>query len=878
MQINLLYTMNYPLISEYVEAIKLADDNFEELSYLRPVLDADGQPVMSSGNFAVVFKMRDERDGKLYAVRCFHRDQEGREESYRLIEEELKDVESPYLVSFRYMDKELFVDSSQTDETEFPVLLMDWVEGITLDKYLRENLDDQYALEMLAYRFSQLAQWLIPQPFAHGDLKPDNILVREDGTLVLVDYDGMYVPAMKGQKARELGSPDFRHPLRTEDDFDEHIDDFPLISILLSLKAISINSQWLEKYGATDRLLFSERDYRNISDSDVLHEIFENINDDHLRRYMSTFLLVLSDMRLPSSTDDFITHFPVDIGISYDDLSNKLKQYIIKAIKGDAKSQNQLGYCFYYGDGMTQDYSKAIYWYTKSAIQGFRSAQYNMGICYQQGTGVEQDYQKAKKWFEKAAEKGDRDAQYNLGLYYCRVKYGIGVDLKKSFDWFLLPAKQGHAPAQFMLGTRYFKGLGVEQNYEKAVEWFVKAAEQGHAQAQGYLGYCYTIGKGIEQNYEKAVEWLTKAAEQGFAHAQCSLGYLYMKGQGVPQSIDKANDWFIKAAEQGHVDAQKRLEQVTKEDLANAWTDEYGVMYSADRRKLLRVPKEITDYSIREGTLIIGDAAFCSYLSGRKEYDSMMVDCAGNNASLVLMQIIKGHGDSSLCSVIIPDTVKIIGDFAFCGCLSLVNIAVPPSVTSIGKYAFSGCVHLKKIEIPNPHAIIRDNPFAGLCCKIEIANNRYVVIDGKDGRQSSVFSQDMKRIIHCGYCDGEWYYEFDYTSCDPCWSVTRPPFRIPLTVEVIGSASFACCMIGELIIPKYVTKIEDYAFWGITSMIEELYIPPSVQVMGHHVFEHWEQRINVPRGSRKILEQFQKDNYHNIDEYDIENMDGYWNE
>ena len=255
--------MNYPLISEYVEAIKLAEDNFEELSYLRPVLDEDGKPVMSSGNFAVVFKMKDERDGKLYAVRCFHRDQEGRAESYRLIEKELKDVKSPYLVSFRYIDKELFVDSSQTDETEFPVLLMDWVEGQTLDKYLRENIDDQYALEMLAYRFSQLAQWLIPQPFAHGDLKPDNILVREDGTLVLVDYDGMYVSAMKGQKARELGSPDFRHPLRTENDFDEHIDDFPFVSILLSLKAISLNPQLLEDYGATDRLLLSEKDYRN---------------------------------------------------------------------------------------------------------------------------------------------------------------------------------------------------------------------------------------------------------------------------------------------------------------------------------------------------------------------------------------------------------------------------------------------------------------------------------------------------------------------------------------------------------------------------------------------------------------------------------------
>ena len=55
--------MNYPLISEYVEAVKSAEDNLNELAYLRPVLDGDDNPVMSSGNFAVVFKMRSERDG-----------------------------------------------------------------------------------------------------------------------------------------------------------------------------------------------------------------------------------------------------------------------------------------------------------------------------------------------------------------------------------------------------------------------------------------------------------------------------------------------------------------------------------------------------------------------------------------------------------------------------------------------------------------------------------------------------------------------------------------------------------------------------------------------------------------------------------------------
>ena len=253
--------MNYPLLSEYIESIKLAEDNFEELKHLRLVLDEDGKPVMSSGNFAVVFKMKDEQTGKLYALKCFTKEQEGRAEAYRLIAEELESVNSSYLTPIKYLGKELFVDSSATDETEFPVLLMDWVEGKTLDKYIRENLDDQYALEMLAYQFSRLAMWLLPQPFAHGDLKPDNIIVREDGSLVLVDYDGMYVPAMKGQKARELGSPDFRHPSRTADEFNEHIDDFPIASILLSLKAIALQPGLLEEYGAKDRLLFSTSDY-----------------------------------------------------------------------------------------------------------------------------------------------------------------------------------------------------------------------------------------------------------------------------------------------------------------------------------------------------------------------------------------------------------------------------------------------------------------------------------------------------------------------------------------------------------------------------------------------------------------------------------------
>ena len=70
--------MNYPLISEYIEAIKSAEDNFQELAHLRVVLGDDGQPVMTSGNFSVVFKMKVGETGKLYALKCFTKEQEGR--------------------------------------------------------------------------------------------------------------------------------------------------------------------------------------------------------------------------------------------------------------------------------------------------------------------------------------------------------------------------------------------------------------------------------------------------------------------------------------------------------------------------------------------------------------------------------------------------------------------------------------------------------------------------------------------------------------------------------------------------------------------------------------------------------------------------------
>ena len=318
-----IHNMQYPLISEYVKAIQDADDNLDKLAYLTPVLDDHGEPYRSSGAFAVVFKMQDKSTGKYYALKCFTEEQEGRAEAYRQIADELDMVDSPYIASVKYMEKELFVDS-QCEEDEFPVLLMDWVDGETMEAYIAANYRNQSAVSMLSYRFGKMAAWLRSQSFAHGDIKPDNIIVRPDGSLTLVDYDGMFVPSMKGSQSPTIGTKDFSHPLRTVDDFDETIDDFSLASIALSLKAISMNSTLLDIYGASDRLLFSEKDYRTPSNSKVISALQELMCDKDFCTLYSLFMLALARKELSAcSFRLFIGEKPNITSLMDEDLSTK---------------------------------------------------------------------------------------------------------------------------------------------------------------------------------------------------------------------------------------------------------------------------------------------------------------------------------------------------------------------------------------------------------------------------------------------------------------------------------------------------------------------------------------------------------------------------
>ena len=256
------------------------------------------------------------------------------------------------------------------------------------------------------------------------------------------------------------------------------------------------------------------------------------------------------------------------------DYSKALEWYNKAVNAGNASAMYSIGYMYDYGEGVEQDYSKALEWYNKAANAGNSAAINNIGYMYEFSEGVEQDYSKALEWYNKAVNAGNAAAWYNkavnagnaaamnnIGRMY---EFGKGVeqDYTKSLEWYNQAANAGNATAMYNIGYMYDCGEGVEQDYSKALEWYNKAANAGNTAAMNNIGYMYDYGKGVEQDCSKALEWLKKAADAGNSAAMYNIGYMYECGKGVEQDYTKALEWYTRSYNSGYKDASKGVERM----------------------------------------------------------------------------------------------------------------------------------------------------------------------------------------------------------------------------------------------------------------------------------------------------------------------------
>ena len=203
--------------------------------------DGKGRICYSAGNSAVVFRIRCE--GRVRSLRCYMHHPRHLAEIY----------------GEKLLPQELFIYTSPAGGVWVDVVLSDWIEGVTLHEAVAAAAEagDTARLRRFAAAFDRMAAALTADDWAHGDLKPENIVADNRGRLHLIDFDAMFLPAFAGRHSPELGTAAFQHPARTVRDFDASLDDYPAALISTALHALALDPTLYVRYPDADGLLFT---------------------------------------------------------------------------------------------------------------------------------------------------------------------------------------------------------------------------------------------------------------------------------------------------------------------------------------------------------------------------------------------------------------------------------------------------------------------------------------------------------------------------------------------------------------------------------------------------------------------------------------------
>ena len=262
---------SWPTQSDYKDSLQNPDTAFRDPDLKLSAAERSpmGVPRARSGAFASVYKMTGPKG--TVALKLFNFPNEDRAQRYKAVsdylEKELGPKKPPCVVKFQY-----HLEGMRVGKGWYPTLTMAWVKGVSLGEWVRQTVEkkvpDVAAVKRMAESWVALVQQLQDTKITHGDLQHDNVMVVGDAP-VLVDYDGMCVPALdpadpkKKLEQLEFGKPAYQHPARCLEKLSGNLDHFSAWIILLALRAIAADPQLYVRHVLktdNENLLFSAQD------------------------------------------------------------------------------------------------------------------------------------------------------------------------------------------------------------------------------------------------------------------------------------------------------------------------------------------------------------------------------------------------------------------------------------------------------------------------------------------------------------------------------------------------------------------------------------------------------------------------------------------
>ena len=170
-----------PSLEEYLSASQQNTTIlFKDIELKEGILETNalGLPRIRSGNFAIILKVT--VNSRRFAIRCFLHMPDDVRDRYEKISGALaidsSDNNADYFAKFRFFSEGINVDGSW-----YPLIKMEWVNGLTLGEFINENYNDKNSLLELREKLKNLQRFLSIKKISHGDIQPGNIIISNDG-------------------------------------------------------------------------------------------------------------------------------------------------------------------------------------------------------------------------------------------------------------------------------------------------------------------------------------------------------------------------------------------------------------------------------------------------------------------------------------------------------------------------------------------------------------------------------------------------------------------------------------------------------------------------------------------------------------------------
>jgi serine/threonine protein kinase len=274
----------YPTGEEYVNAVRNIDICVLDPSFKGGQARKKGFLLEQyAGGYTRVFPIT--VGNKTLALRGFTSDVKDAKYRYQVISKYLAN-QSQFncFVDFEYIETGIRIKGKI-----FPIIRMEWFEGVTLKLFLQKNRTNTYLVRQTAQIFLNMVQTLHQHGMSHGDLQEENILVKNTGNNIemkLIDYDSLYVPSLKKCTQQIVGKPNFQHPKRIRNESknvcdNEKVDYFSELVIYICLIGLAEKPDLWDKYNVNlnEGLLFEPGDFIAPQKSKILRDL-KNISPD----------------------------------------------------------------------------------------------------------------------------------------------------------------------------------------------------------------------------------------------------------------------------------------------------------------------------------------------------------------------------------------------------------------------------------------------------------------------------------------------------------------------------------------------------------------------------------------------------------------------